>query len=97
MKKVTYTQALEIIDGGENAILCFNSNWEAVQFVNWLRERRQVGKECEVFRCAAKQLCYALGECVGTSVVGYNSALYEDDADVKASTFYDVVRKTVIL
>lgn len=86
-KKITYTQALEIIDGSENAILCFTSNWDAIQFVNWLSERRMTDKEREVFRCSAKQLRYALGECVETSAVGYNSDLCAMDAEVNASTF----------
>lgn len=97
MKKITYAQTLEIIDGGENAVLCFASNWDAVQFVEWLRERRLVDKEREVFRCSAKQLRYALGECVGTSAVGYNSGLYATNVEVKNSTFYDVGRRVAIV
>lgn len=97
VKKITYSQAVEIIDGGESAFLCFPSNWDAIQFVEWLRERRPVDKEREVFRCGAKQLYYALGECVGMSIAGYDSGFYSMNAEVKASTFYDVVRKTVIL
>lgn len=97
MKKITYMQALEIINGGENAVLCFASNWDAIQFVNWLHERRMTDKEREVFHCIAKQLRYALGECVGTSAVGYNSNLYAMDAEVNASTFYDVVRRVAII
>ena len=92
MKSVTYQEALKIIEGGEDAVLRFPTNWEATQFVGWLRQRgRKLGREKEVYRYSSTQLRYSLGECNGTSIVGFEK--YEDVRDV----LYDVCRKAVVL
>ena len=92
MKSVTYQEALKIIEGGEDAVLRFPTNWEAIRFVGWLRQRgRELGWEKEVYRCPSTQLRYSLGECNGTSVVGFEK--YRDVRDV----LYNVRRKAVVL
>lgn len=74
---MTFQQLLDHADGGKNCILCFSDNETARKFIDFVSTKRRIkGYEYEVYRCPSYQLRYSLGECVGTSTVGFDTDFY---------------------
>lgn len=90
MMEITYTQALDIINSGENIVLFFTNNPEARKFVHWLRKNdKGFGDESDVFTNTVKQLHYDRGECVGLSNE-YDTWVFRTDRHIESATFYNV-------
>ena len=70
---MTFKKMFEIAEGGESCIFMFPNNDAARKYVDFVASHRPIQHcEAEIYKCGT-QMHYELGDCVGTSVIGYQN------------------------
>ena len=71
---MTFKKMYEIAEGGESCVFVFPDNDAARKYVDFVASHRPIRHcEAEVYDCNSTQMHYMLGDCVGTSVIGYQN------------------------